>query len=94
MAIKPLTFCIFFLLSCSAKEENKYDLVIANVNLIDGTGQALQPNKNVYIENGKIRKIDAEDITQQENVIDATGKYLTPGLFDCHVHTTDYENDL
>jgi len=94
MAAKLLILCTLFLLSCSIKESPQYDLIIANVNLINGTGQALQPNMNIYVKEGKIERIDKEKISQKENVIDATDKYLTPGLFDCHVHTTDYENDF
>jgi imidazolonepropionase-like amidohydrolase len=82
-------------LSCSTPSIQKFDHIISNVNLIDGTGQAMQIGVNVYVKDGVIRKIDsAPRESEKENVIDGTGKYLIPGLFDCHVHTTDYGNDF
>ncbi len=94
--MKNITFlivAIFFLIACS--QEPKYDLVITNVNLIDGTGTALQPNVNVYVKDQIITQIDADTTYKGKHVIDGTGKYLIPGLFDCHVHPGDsYEKDL
>ena len=81
-------------MACTSKNNENFDLVITNVNLIDGTGSALQENVNIYIKNGKISSIDIEKVTDQKNSIDGTGKYVIPGLFDCHAHTTDYKNDL
>lgn len=40
---------------------------------------------NVYIENGRIAKIDDRDIPCDE-VIDAEGCYVSPGFIDTHVH--------
>lgn len=82
------------LFSCVGTKE-KYDLIIKNVNLIDGTGSPLQKGINVYVKDGSIAKLDSEPITQNENIIDGTGKYLMPGLFDCHVHPgKDYPEDF
>lgn len=79
--------------SCN-KSSDSYDLIITNVNLIDGTSSPLQENVNVYVNNDKIVAIDKSAVSQQENLIDGTGKYLIPGLFDCHVHTDDYQKDF
>ncbi len=49
---------------------------------------------NVFIKDGSIIKIDDSSIGYTENIIDGSGKYLIPGLFDCHVHTTDYGVDF
>ena len=49
---------------------------------------------NVYIREGRIASIDSGAVDQKDNVIKATGKYLIPGWFDCHVHTTDYQIDF
>ncbi len=42
-------------------------------------------SKNIYIEEGKIRKLVNSDI-KAGKVIDAKGKIVLPGLIDCHVH--------
>ncbi len=91
------TACLFFLLiliGCSSHQNDEFDLVISNVNLIDGTGAEMKPNVNVYIKDNKIHVIDTNKLRQTENVIDGTGKYLIPGLFDCHTHTVSYKEDF
>lgn len=63
-------------------------LIIKNANIIDGTGQDLIKGAFLLIEDGIIQKIvtgDIGDIAADET-IDATGKYVLPGLIDCHVH--------
>jgi imidazolonepropionase-like amidohydrolase len=82
------------ILGCSKKKSADNDLIITNVNLIDGTGSPMQEEVNVYINDGKIDKINKDVIEQVENVIDGTDRYLIPGLFDCHVHTGNYERDF
>lgn len=81
-------------LGCSFNRSENYDLIISNVNLIDGTGSPMKEGINVYLKDGRIAKIDSEPIVHTENVIVGTNKYLIPGLFDCHVHTTDYDKDF
>jgi len=76
--------------ACKAENETKanYDLIIANVNLIDGTGKEMQRNVNVYVKDSKISKIDTVTIESgnQKNLVDGKGKYLIPGLIDGHTH--------
>jgi len=88
-----LFFCAF-IAGCSATQNEAFDLIIANVNLIDGTGADLMNNVNVYIKDNRIYAIDSNTITQNKNIIEGKGKYLIPGLFDSHVHTTNYQEDF
>src|SRR3954470_3627724 len=45
-------------------------------------------NTDILIENGKITKIGKGlNAPASARVIDATGKYVTPGIVDCHSHT-------
>ncbi len=64
------------------------DLVIENVTLIDGTGQPVQQHMTVGIANGRFTTIvstaGAPKLTGRK--IDATGRYLIPGLIDVHIH--------
>jgi len=46
---------------------------------------------NVYVQNGRIQAINTTEPRQNENRIDGTAMYLIPGLFDGHVHTTDFQ---
>lgn len=87
-----ILFCCLF--ACNSSKQDSLDLVISNVNLIDGTGNPLLPNVSIGVKDGKIVAIDKNVLIGAKNIIDGTGKFLIPGLFDCHVHTTDFESDF
>lgn len=62
---------------------------LANVNIIDGAGSPLLRNQHIQIVEGRISKIvDADNHSESLDgvVIDLSGKYVLPGLFDSHVH--------
>jgi len=63
-----------------------YDLVIAGGRVVDPL-QKIAASRDVAITNGKIANI-ASNIPrdQARRVIDATGKLVTPGLIDMHMH--------
>lgn len=83
-----------FFIACNSTKQDSFDLVISNVNLIDGTGNPLQTNVSIGIRNEKIITIDSDLKVQANTYIDGTGKFLIPGLFDCHIHTSDFEKDF
>jgi hypothetical protein len=73
---------LFLSLVCSAQT-----LVIRNVTIIDATGAAPRPGMSVGIENGQIKAIKKSIKAKKgDDVVDATGKFLIPGLWDMHVH--------
>jgi len=74
---------LFFLaLACSAQS-----LVIQNVTVIDATGAPPRPGMSVGIEKGQIVEIKKSiHAPKGADVIDGTGKFLIPGLWDMHVH--------
>ncbi|MCC6344311.1 MAG: amidohydrolase family protein [Bryobacterales bacterium] len=61
-------------------------IVITHVTVIDGTGAAPKPDRTVLIEGGRIRSIGNGRVPKDARVIDGTGRYLIPGLWDMHVH--------
>ena len=65
-------------------------LVIQNANLLTGANEQLD-STDLIVENGKITAIGA-DLAVPENaqVVDASGKWLTPGLIDAHSHMGVY----
>ncbi|NAS13834.1 amidohydrolase family protein [Poritiphilus flavus] len=89
-----ILFVFSFLIACKSKQSDQLDLVISNVNLIDGTGMPMKTNVSIGVRDGKIVAIDSALMKSTENLIDGTGKFLIPGLFDCHVHSSDFERDF
>lgn len=64
----------------------KGSVLIRNGNLLTIT-QGEMPNTDLWIENGVIRKIGKElEVPSGISIIDATGKYVIPGIIDAHSH--------
>ena len=64
-------------------------LAISNVTVIDATGAPAQPNMTVIITGDRITEIAKTGevfIPKNAQVMDGTGKFLIPGLWDMHVH--------
>ncbi len=66
--------------------QNKTDVLIKNATVMTAVSGTLQ-NTDILIRNGKIARI-GNNLSAGANaqVIDATGKYVTPGIIDCHSH--------
>lgn len=79
---------VLFTMSCQQKIKVTDGFVIQNVDLIDPVEGLIQ-DRTVIIEQNKIQGIyHANDFESHEEniVVDGTGKYLMPGLWDTHVH--------
>lgn len=64
-------------------------VAITHVKLVDGTGNAAKGDQTVIINNGKIQQVgNANSVTPPAGaqIIDGTGKTLTPGLVMLHEH--------
>jgi imidazolonepropionase-like amidohydrolase len=69
-------------------------LVIANGTLIDGTGAKPRPNGTIVVHGKAIAEVNATAPLGRNDgatVIDATGKFILPGLIDGHVHLSMYQ---
>lgn len=65
--------------------------VIRNVNVIDVRDGKVVPNQSVVIEGSTIISVNAttpNPIKVNARVIDGSEKYLIPGLWDMHIHTS------
>lgn len=62
-------------------------LVLRNVTVIDGTGTAAGPGMTVVVTGNRITASGRNvPVPQGAQVVDGTGKFLIPGLWDMHVH--------
>jgi hypothetical protein len=67
-------------------------IAIRNVNVIDVTVGTVKPNVTVTTSDGRIAAIDQADrshVAADVRVVDGSGKFLIPGLWDMHVHWYD-----
>ena len=66
-------------------------LAFTHVSVIDGTGAASHSDMTVVISDGQIKAFGqsaAIHIPGDAQIVDASGKYLIPGLWDMHIHLT------
>jgi imidazolonepropionase-like amidohydrolase len=64
-------------------------LVFTHVTVIDATGAPAKPNMTVVVKGGRIAALGKTanlDVPENAHVVDATGKFLIPGLWDMHIH--------
>ncbi|MDD9173460.1 amidohydrolase family protein [Aliivibrio finisterrensis] len=62
--------------------------VITNANVFNGVDNQLQENVSLLIENNVITQIGDVDLSLANEIIDAKGGTVMPGLMDAHVHIT------
>ena len=71
-----------------AKKKEPNRTLFTNVNVFDGFSPNLIEGANVLVEGNVITQVSTSVIDAPgSKVIDATGKYLTPGLIDMHTHS-------
>jgi len=63
--------------------------IIRNATVLTGTGERLD-NADVLMKNGKIEKIGKDLSLENANVVDGSGKWVTPGVIDVHSHLGVY----
>ena len=64
-------------------------ILIKNATLFDGTGARPAPSTSILIRNGRIETVaPAAELSAAEGAIevDASGKFVIPGLIDMHIH--------
>lgn len=91
----PLFLLIFGALRCTSAASQPI-VAIRNVTVIDATGAPAQHAMTVLIDGRKIKAIaPASDarVPRDARIVDGTGKFLIPGLFDMHTHLSFWGDD-
>ncbi|WP_146947030.1 amidohydrolase family protein [Cyclobacterium qasimii] len=88
--LKPVFFILIVILSGCQNSEVKFEdaFCIENITTIDADN-GLKPNQTLIIKEGKIHQITPSQelqLSKENTIIDGTGKFLIPGLWDAHVH--------
>ncbi|USK37111.1 amidohydrolase family protein [Cytobacillus firmus] len=62
--------------------------ILKGGSIIDGLNDEVVENSYIKVENGRITEVKEGEPGDTEGfeVIDCNGKYILPGLIDCHVH--------
>ncbi|HLJ87835.1 MAG TPA: amidohydrolase family protein [Candidatus Angelobacter sp.] len=74
----------------SQTESSQPTLAITHISVIDATGTPVQSDMTVVIRKDRISGIGKSDRLKppkDATIVDGTGKFLIPGLWDMHVHT-------
>jgi imidazolonepropionase-like amidohydrolase len=92
---KPIGPLLVLSLSClllsACHKPHPAAIAITHATIIDATGAPPQPNSTILIDNEKIYAVGPDstlEIPTGAHIIDATGKFLIPGLADMHIHLT------
>ncbi len=70
--------------------QGEIDLAIVNGNVVIPDNGVFMTD--VYINNGRIYSLGKNDFLKAREVIDASGKYVIPGVIDPHVHLGLFES--
>ena len=83
-----LPAALLLTLAACAPEAPPADLAIQNVTVVDAVDGARE-GRTVLVRDGRIAGVvDASQAVEATRVVDGTGRYLIPGLWDFHVHLT------
>jgi imidazolonepropionase-like amidohydrolase len=91
IAIKNSSFhCVLLMLASVAaigqSTDARHDTVIKNATILTASHGTIK-NGSIYVKDGKIAAVgESVNAPSGATVIDAQGKYLTPGIVDSHSH--------
>jgi len=72
----------------AAQETGPFDLLVTGARVLDGTGNPWF-RADIGVRDGRIVAIGLLGGAAAERVIDATGRYVSPGFIDIHSHADD-----
>lgn len=77
----------------SAQFQRRADMAIQNVNIVDVVNGSIIPKMDVIVKGDRIHEVVKSGTIEIDAriLIDASGQYLIPGLWDMHAHPDDPE---
>jgi hypothetical protein len=83
---------VYFAQSSNVRPSHR--LVFIHANLIDMTSERVKTDMTIVVKSNRIAEIgkfNSVKIPKNSEIIDASGKFLIPGLWDMHAHTRSDE---
>ena len=88
--MRKIVWLFFLFIPVAARCQNKYDVLIKNGKLVDGTGNNWY-YADIAVKDGKIVSIQKQLNATADKIIDAKGLIIAPGFIDVHTHIEDNE---
>lgn len=91
----PIALCLIAAAQTVEHQTSPAAIYIKHVTVIDTETGKETTDQTVLVSGGKIADIaNSKDLVPPGNaqIVDGSGKYLIPGLWDMHVHRTEYES--
>src|SRR5205085_11690484 len=90
LLLSPLLLC------AQQRTPKQRPFALTHITVIAATGAPARRDMTIIIAGGRVAEVGSSKkirIPQGARIIDATGKFLIPGLWDMHVHLGDEEFD-
>ena len=98
--MKPLQFAVFVCACIALKVQAEAfpsayaapagpPILLTNATILDGAG-ARYDNTSLYLSDGKVMWIGSGEKDPDAVIVDATDRWITPGLIDVHSHLGVY----
>ena len=74
---------------CESSTDEKTSVALIGATLLDGTGRPALKDSMIIIDGNRIKEVGLKDqieIPKRATIIDLTGKTMTPGFIDSHLH--------
>ncbi|MBI4483512.1 MAG: amidohydrolase family protein [Acidobacteria bacterium] len=95
-AFQKSGYLLFALVTSCGWAMAQQRVVIRGGQIVDVRNGSLVPNGTIVVEGDRIVSVsrDSGRVPEGATVVDASGKYILPGLIDLHVHYDDWSAEL
>ena len=93
----PLLVLAALILNLNSPGTQSKPLVFTHVTIVDVTGAPAQSDMTVVIDGNRISELGPSAtlrVPEAAQVVDGTGKFMIPGLWDMHVHWFGYDKSF
>jgi len=92
----PMLLAAIALFPLAGSQGREAPLAIVHVNVIPMDEEVVLEDRTVLVERGRVTAIvpgEEARVPRGAQIVDGSGRFLLPGLFDTHVHLNDEEDD-